>query len=109
MRWVSRALADRSSLIHWVSASSCSGVGAAGRIARIAVPSKYPHKPLASMASWKRMANAVQFKPVGMSFGTEEGRRSVVMSAVIGIGTIGAYWSRECRGPITCKNIKLYE
>jgi hypothetical protein len=32
------------------------------------------------------MVNAVQFKPVGMSFGTEEGRISVVMYAAVDIG-----------------------
>jgi hypothetical protein len=37
------------------------------------------------------MVNAVQFKPFGMSFGTDEGRISVVVSAVvdIGVGRIG--------------------
>jgi hypothetical protein len=47
------------------------------------VPSKCPHKPFASTASWKRIENAIQFKPFGMSFGTEEGRISVVVKAVV--------------------------
>jgi hypothetical protein len=41
-------------------------------------PSKWPQNPFASIASWKRIENAVQFNPVGRSLGTEEGRISVV-------------------------------
>jgi hypothetical protein len=46
-------------------------------------PSKWPHKPFALMASLKHIENAVQFKPVARSFGTEEGRMSVVVRAVV--------------------------
>ena len=94
-------MAEWSSLIHWVSVDCSSAVGGELRTRETVVPSKNSQKPLALMASWKCMAKAVQFKPVGMSFGTEEGRRSVVVSAVVNMGMkVG----RE-QGPISCKNI----
>ena len=46
-------------------------------------PSKWPHKPFTLMASSKCIENAVQFKPVTRSFGTKEGRMSVVVREVV--------------------------
>jgi hypothetical protein len=53
------------------------------RDGQMAVPSKYPHNPFASMESWKHLANTVQFK---LSFRTKEGRMSMVIYAVVDIG-----------------------
>jgi hypothetical protein len=44
------------------------------------------------------MANTVQFRPVDISFVTEDGRRSVVVSTVVDIEARSVYKSRE-RGP----------
>jgi hypothetical protein len=52
-------------------------------------PSKWPYKPFALMASSKHIENAVQFKPVTRSFGTEEGRMLVVARAVVDIAVEG--------------------
>ena len=50
---------------------------------RVKVSSKWPHNPFASISSWKQIENAVQFRPVGMSLGTEEGRMLVVVKVVV--------------------------
>jgi hypothetical protein len=82
-------LAIQFSLIHWARASSSPAVGGVLTVGGILTvgwviePSKCPHKPLASTASWKCIMNAVQFRPFAMSFGTKEGRRSVVVRAVV--------------------------
>jgi stage V sporulation protein SpoVS len=52
-------------------------------------PSKSPHKLFALMASSKCIENAVQFKLVTRSFGTEEGGMSVVVRAVVDIAVEG--------------------
>jgi len=46
------------------------------------VPSKWPQKPLASTASWKRGENMAQFRPEASSLGTEDGRVSANAVAV---------------------------
>jgi hypothetical protein len=53
-------------------------LGAVTRIAtgRTEVPSKWPQKPLASTASWKRISKIAQLVLVLSSLGTEEDRES---------------------------------
>jgi hypothetical protein len=63
---------------------SCSpAAGGELRVGFGEVPSKWPQKPFALIASLKQMENAVQFRPVGKSLGTDDGRMSVVVSAVV--------------------------
>jgi hypothetical protein len=80
---VRSAFAERSSFNHWVNVSCSPAAGGELRVGFGEVPSKWPQKLFASIASLKRMENAVQFKPVGKSLGTDNGRMSVVVSAVV--------------------------
>ena len=51
------------------------------------LPSKWPHNPLASMASWKRKENIAQFMPEESSLGMEDGKVSArVVTEDIAIG-----------------------
>ena len=48
------------------------------------VPLKWPQKPFASTASWKRREKIAQFMPEASSFGTDDGRvsaRAVMVTA----------------------------
>jgi len=65
-------------------------------VGRIAVPSKWPQKPFASIASWKRTEKITQLTPLASSLGIEDGReseREVVVTDMV-----------QSAGPITCKN-----
>jgi hypothetical protein len=68
---------------HWVNSSCSPAAGGKLRVSFGEVPSKWPQKPFTSIASLKQMENAVQFKPVGKSLGTDNGRMSVVVSTVV--------------------------
>ena len=79
---MSKAFADRSSFNHCSRASASPFSGGELIVGFGEVPLKCPQKPFASIASLKRMEKAVQFKPVGKSLGTDDGRISVVVKVV---------------------------
>ena len=67
------------------------------------VPLKWPQNPLASIASLKQIEKAIQFRPVGRSLGTDEGRISVVVNMADDIWTVKwvSQVYEQFTGPIT--------
>jgi len=70
--------------------------GIVASIGRVDVPSKWPQKPLASTASWKRTEKITQLTPLASSLGIEEGRESEREVVATDIRA----------GPITCRNTR---